>query len=471
MPPFDVCGPLPEGTVVLEASAGTGKTFTIAALATRYVAEGRAELGQLMLVTFGRAATQELRERVRERLVDTERGLADPIAARSATDDLLRLLADADDDEVALRRRRIAGALAGFDAATIATTHGFCQQMLAGLGMASDNDPDATFVEDLDDLIDEVVDDLYLRKYAAPGAGVPAMSYATARSVARDAVYDRQARLVPTDADPASEAGQRIGIARAARLEVERRKRNRKLLDYDDLLHRLRDALRDERHGEAARQRIRDRYKVVLVDEFQDTDPVQWDILRLTFAGNVTLVLIGDPKQAIYGFRGGDVVTYLDAAGTATSSATLTRNWRSDQPLVDALDELFGGAALGDERIVVRPVEAARPERTLTDGAPLRIRVLDRAAGKLFVDDARELVTADVAADIARRLGGGALNGDGLNKDGLGGKGLEPGDIAVLVRTNNQGRQIRDALAAVGVPAVLASNASVFGTPIARERL
>src|SRR4051794_19431033 len=137
---FDICGPLPRGTVVLEASAGTGKTFTIAALATRYVAEGHVELGQLMLVTFGRAATQELRERVRERLVATERELADPEGARRSEDELVRLLADAPDDEVALRRRRLTTALATFDAATIATTHGFCQQMLAGLGMASDND-------------------------------------------------------------------------------------------------------------------------------------------------------------------------------------------------------------------------------------------------------------------------------------------------------------------------------------------
>ena len=76
--PFDVCGPLPTGTTVLEASAGTGKTFTIAALATRYVAEGVADLAQLMLVTFGRAATQELRQRVRERLTATERALAVP---------------------------------------------------------------------------------------------------------------------------------------------------------------------------------------------------------------------------------------------------------------------------------------------------------------------------------------------------------------------------------------------------------
>src|SRR4051794_8856451 len=283
---FDICGPLPQGTVVLEASAGTGKTFTIAALATRYVAEGHVELSQLMLVTFGRAATQELRERVRERLVSVEHGLADPLSARSSEDDLLRLLADVPDDEVALRRRRLATALAGFDAATIATTHGFCQQMLAGLGMASDTDPDATFVENIDDLIDEVVDDLYLRKFATPDAGVPAMDYATAKSVARDALRDRQAGLVPAGADGNTEAGQRYGLAVAARDEVDRRKRQRKLLDYDDLLHRLRDALVDPEHGEAAQQRIRSRYAVVLVDEFQDTDPVQWDILRLSFHGH-----------------------------------------------------------------------------------------------------------------------------------------------------------------------------------------
>src|SRR5689334_19117046 len=135
---FDVCGPLPTGTTVLEASAGTGKTFTIAALAARYVAEGHATLPELMLVTFGREASQELRERVRERLVSAERALADPSAARSGGDEVARLLADAADHEVAARRSRLARALAQFDAATIATTHQFCQQMLAGLGVAGD---------------------------------------------------------------------------------------------------------------------------------------------------------------------------------------------------------------------------------------------------------------------------------------------------------------------------------------------
>ena len=86
MTAFNVCGPLPTGTTVLEASAGTGKTFTIAALTARYVAEGVADLSQLMLVTFGNVASRELRDRVRERLVTAERGLRDPDVARSGDD-------------------------------------------------------------------------------------------------------------------------------------------------------------------------------------------------------------------------------------------------------------------------------------------------------------------------------------------------------------------------------------------------
>src|SRR3954451_4329671 len=122
--PFEICGPLPTGITVLEASAGTGKTYTIAALAARYVAEG-VPLDRLLLITFTRMATGELRERVRERLVSAERELA----LGTASDDVVRLLADGSPDQVALRRRRLAQALADFDSATIATTHSFCQEV------------------------------------------------------------------------------------------------------------------------------------------------------------------------------------------------------------------------------------------------------------------------------------------------------------------------------------------------------
>jgi superfamily I DNA/RNA helicase len=137
--PFDICGPLPSGVTVLEASAGTGKTYAIAALAARYVAEGT-PLDRLLLVTFTRMATGELRERVRERLVGVERGLTRVLAGVPPSgDEVVRLLAGKD---VALRRDRLRRALADFDAATIATTHGFCQEVLGGLGIAGDLEPD-----------------------------------------------------------------------------------------------------------------------------------------------------------------------------------------------------------------------------------------------------------------------------------------------------------------------------------------
>ena len=164
-------------------------------------------------------------------------------------------------------------------------------------------------------------------------------------------------------------AAERVRFAAEVREEVERRKRPRRLFTYDDMLTRLRDALADPAHGAAAAQRLRDRYRIVLVDEFQDTDPIQWEIIRRAFHGHRTLILIGDPKQAIYAFRGADVYSYLDAVQQADQVRTLGTNWRSDEALVDALDTLLGGAALGDERIVVRPVRAA-PRGSPADGAP-----------------------------------------------------------------------------------------------------
>ncbi len=146
---FDVCGPLPTGVTVLEASAGTGKTYTIAALAARYVAAGL-PLDELLLVTFTRMATGELRERVRERLVQAEQALArGSPGSRRGGDEVVELLADGTPEEVVLRRERLVRALADFDAATIATTHGFCREALSGLGIVGDVERGRHVVEDV----------------------------------------------------------------------------------------------------------------------------------------------------------------------------------------------------------------------------------------------------------------------------------------------------------------------------------
>ena len=145
------------------------------------------------------------------------------------------------------------------------------------------------------------------RRYDAP------FDLAEATRIGKAAVFNPSAALVPVDADRDSEPAMRRRLAVAVRDEVERRKRRLKVLTYDDLLTRLAAALGDPSRGDAAKARLRERYHVALVDEFQDTDPIQWEIVRTAFGdGDTTLVLIGDPKQAIYNFRGADVYAYLD---------------------------------------------------------------------------------------------------------------------------------------------------------------
>lgn len=471
---FDITAPLPTGTVLLEASAGTGKTWTIGALVTRYVAEGEASLEDMLVVTFGRAASQELRARVRDHLVEAVRALTDPPPPHRR-DPLVRLLLDAPAEDIAVRRARLVDALAGFDSATIATTHGFCQTVLRSLGVAGDTDRDARLVEDVSDLLREVVDDLYLRGFAHDEAS-PTFSLAEARDIAADVVGKPQARIEPADAPPASPAGRRVGFARAVREEMALRMRRGGLLGYDDLLSRLADELVD-RDGEpsAAAQRMRDRWKVVLVDEFQDTDPVQWAVLRRAFAGHATLVLIGDPKQAIYAFRGGDIVAYLDAAAAAGEQRTLGCNHRTDGTLLAPLQVVLEGAQLGEEGIVVRPVSAAHPGPRLVGApseAPFRLRVLDRStigwrAERLpSVATMRPLVAEDVAGEIGALLASGATFGEGKDR-----RPVRAGDVAVLAHTSRQLQAVRDALAAAGIPAVLAGTGSVLETRAAGDWL
>ena len=494
--PFDLLGPLPDGTTVLEASAGTGKTYTIAALAARFIAEGQATLAELMMVTFSRAATNELRMRVRERLVATERGLATALRAlgtggdtqeAAGSDAVTRLLADTDEDELRRRRARLSRALAEFDEATIATTHEFCQRMLSGLGVLGDVERDQHFAEDLNALTEEVAADVYLQQFAERGRapftlhqddwgrdkGEPALALAKA------VVGSPSVRLVPEPGlagDPVAE--DQVAFATSVRKEVERRKRQQRLHTYDDMLLRLQASLADDVHGEAAAARLRRRYRVVLVDEFQDTDPVQWDIVRRAFHGHSRLILIGDPKQAVYAFRGADVHSYLAAVAESGRLATLDTNWRSDAAVVRALDVLLGRAALGHPRIVAHSVTAHHRDRRLhtreeKDAAPVRLRVFTppEDTPRPSVSAVRPEITKDLVSDISRVLSGGHRITVDDDDHETTTRPLRPSDIAVLVRANWRGEQIRSALTAAGVPAVLSGATSVYGTDSATEWL
>ena len=196
------------------------------------------------------------------------------------------------------------------------------------------------FVEQVGDLTREVATDLYLRRYAdlgesaddLPGGGEGSPSRRWRPGTPGWCPHAGQRRVRrPTGARPSGWRTPRPpGRRSAGRLQSGR------LFTYDDMLTRLRDALADPDRGPAAAARLRERYRVVMVDEFQDTDPVQWEILRRAFVGFRTLILIGDPKQAIYAFRGADVYSYLDAVAAADARRRPWRtNWRSDAALVD----------------------------------------------------------------------------------------------------------------------------------------
>ncbi|MBJ7330470.1 MAG: UvrD-helicase domain-containing protein [Solirubrobacteraceae bacterium] len=474
MDSFDLRAPLAKGVTVLEASAGTGKTYTIAGLATRHVADGL-PLDQLLVVTFTRLATGELRERVRERFATAERGLTEFLRSGRLppNDDLVAFLSEQDAE---LRRHRLAHAVATFDSATITTTHGFCMEALGSLGFTGNVERDCAFVEDVSDLMDDVVNDLFVRRFIAER---PRFARAEAMAVARAAIEHPTALLVPEDTSGQSDAAMRVRLAKAARAEMERRKRVGSLMTFDDVLTRLAGAL-DGPGGEQVAARLRNRYRVVLVDEFQDTDPVQWQIMRRAFDHpDGTLILIGDPKQAIYAFRGADVYAYLDAARSGVRG-TLGMNWRSDQRLLTAYDLLFGNAKLGHDEIEYRAT-AATPEHRETRlhgppvDAPLRIRVLDRRtvrttpSGYASAQPAREAIAIDAARDIAALLQAEATITRGT--PGAEGRIVKPGDIAVLVRRNQDAALIQGELGRVGVPAVIAGAGSVFGTDSARDWL
>jgi exodeoxyribonuclease V beta subunit len=494
--PFDLTGPLPSGTVVLEASAGTGKTYTIAGLATRWVAETDARLPNLLIVTFTRAATAELRDRVRARLVEAADHLEAVLAgtAVDTADPVLAGLADGDEARVRVRHRRLSRALTDVDAATIATIHGFCQHVLDGFGIASDLDRDAELVDDLYDLVEEVVDDLLVSTYVEQ-TDHPRIQRTALVELGRAVVGNPGTRLAPRAPDE-PEAGFRLHLATAIRAEVARRARQRRLLSYDGLLTRLDRTLRDHDLGPAAREALRRRYHVALIDEFQDTDPVQWSIVSQAFvdapgdggpSGNGgghgrALVLIGDPKQAIYAFRGADVHAYLQAAQRAHRRHTLGTSWRADAGLLDACAALFAGATFGHEQIPFRPVACApgHDEPRLLgspDPTPMRLRLVPRhpslrvwSKNKPSASDVRQLVADDVAADIVGLL---SAEAQVVDRDGHGvetaRRQLRPRGIAVLVRSHTEAGLVQAALGQVDVPSVVGGAGSVFATPAATD--
>ncbi|MBC7944635.1 MAG: exodeoxyribonuclease V subunit beta [Burkholderiales bacterium] len=274
-----------------------------------------------------------------------------------------------------------------------------------------------------------------------------------------------------------------------ARTELRVRMRERRVQTYDDLLINLHEALQGTR-GESLTAALRQRYPAALIDEFQDTDPLQFAIFDRVYgsSSDAALFLVGDPKQAIYSFRGADLFTYLSAGARCQHRHALTESQRSAPALVQALNAVFAASSnpFRFPEIAYEKIYAAARDRAVLydygddandaegeaaaenhgDGAPLRVFLCDSTAGgkELGKGDATRWAAHTTAAEIAR-----LLNGAQRGAVRLGERPLVAGDIAVLVNSHRQGALVRRALNELGVTCADYANRSVFASDEAEQ--
>ena len=590
------------GVNLIEASAGTGKTWTIAALYLRLLLEevaGEAPPGidRLLVVTYTRAATAELRERLRRQLSD----FLQVLQGEQLGNDFLQQLAQRFPAGAArdLAMLRLQEAISGFDAAAIYTIHGFCQRVLTDAAFESGQTFAAELVSDDDRLLVEVVDDFWRRRVVtspllsqvlaesgetpdgwlteirpwlakpylqmvAPAAmdlqqalqqaelhwhalahdaatiqagidllqateGFKATSHGPAQlervirelqqwlaepdslpPLGRDALK-LLTKLTPEAVGKAmkkgyvppehmlfqrieawltawqtyldqlvlSLAGLKLELISWVNAELSRRRAQERVRSFDDLLTELGAALSHADTGPQLAAAIARSFRVALIDEFQDTDPIQYAIFRHCFAlQQRPLFLVGDPKQAIYSFRGADIFAYLDARNDAPPAQqySLDTNRRSDAPLVGVVNHLFARPQpfLLDD-IHYQPVQAAP-----SSGAVLEVDDGDTAFTLLWQspegekpqnkESAASSSAQGCAHEIARLLTLATQDRAAIIK-GEQRRPLCGGDIAVLVSTHRQGEQMRQALAERGVASVAMTQESVFASHEAAELL
>ncbi len=577
-----------QGINLIEASAGTGKTYTITTLFIRLILEKHLTVDKILVVTFTEAATDELRDRVRRRLREALTAFQQGDSPDEVLAGLLQLCIDRDEAIF-----RLTNALRAFDEAAIFTIHSFCRQMLHDNAFESGVLFDAKLVSNQSHLLREIIEDFWRQHFYQisqlfvtyalengfdnPTSLLSTLKYgqyvgqpflqiipqlnAPLTSAKERAFYsaftevqaawasysaeiedllinhenlnknkyrnnsisewckalnrfleaDHLSIMLPekfikfTNRELARSTKKnkmppqheffdlcdtllncqealsdnfqqhlltlKIKLFDVAEQALAQKKRQHHILSFDDLLINLHQALRGG-NGEILAKLIRKKFHAALIDEFQDTDPVQYEIFHTIYGtGNPILFLIGDPKQAIYSFRGADIFTYMGACHDATHRYTLATNWRSQADLIGGVNKLFGKTQhpFLFKDIPFQPVDAP-PEKPQTRLKienkylpPLQIWFVSRELANTAPDKpinkswAKQQIPYAVGYEIARLLilgqQGQAVIGD---------KPLFAGAIAVLVRTNTQARQMQKVLTRIHIPSVLYSRESLF---------
>jgi exodeoxyribonuclease V beta subunit len=436
---FDLKAPIPRGRVVIDASAGTGKTFAVAGIVTRLLVEDGIAIDEIVITTFTRAAARELRSRIRDRLVQAVAVLENDPSATDAGDPVVTAIRLTDDPaELTTRLTRARAALTDFDSASIGTIHSLCQRLLrlAGYDLQLDDEPDSN-----DRLIAEVINDLLVTEAVAGRTGFDAKRLTLLVAKALD-----NPRALLWVEDP-SDSELQDCVTVVERVLDEVRRRASSTTTYDGLLYHAHRLFTDPAAVEL-RASVASRYRIAVVDEAQDTDPLQWELLSALFPAEDTdraLFVVGDPKQSIYSFRGADVDGYVQARDGVSSRFTLGRNFRSDQPLLDALNGLLGDATFGSG-ITYQPVDA--PPANAASKLPAAEPVVE------VIVTGRSDVTEDIADPwtfaVVQRTAQALATGR-----------FTPEDIAIIVGSRYEARPIERALRQRGIPCVTSGTESV----------
>lgn len=466
-----------EGPHLVAASAGTGKTYNIQNIYVRLVAEQGLRVAQIQVMTYTEAATKELRDRIRRILFNFSRFLAvgvDGLRQDDVDVDQLQKLRDciapnANEDELKLVRARVELALMEFDQAAISTIHGFCRRALARFAFETGNPFRSEFEDNKKQDLTQRAKDWWRteRKRTPEGVAVPfSLDDLTGYTDALSGKADWKVK--GADGDNSSTKA----LERAAEInaEYERDRAMREKQTFDDLLRGLREALLDTEKGPVLAEHLREEFKAVLIDEFQDTDPVQYDIFRIVFLDTPanprpTLFFVGDPKQAIYSFRGGDIYTYkraVESDDVKANSYRLDMNYRSTPRLVEAVNMIFKDAVVDGTPLRTFGDDAIDYSDDLKSSGKISALKID---GKddpkpfrfIWVENAtidRNLAVVDAVLSV--------LEEQGPNR-------LTPKDIAVLVPSHSNARELWVALRERGVPAVLQRSGNVFSDTVAEE--
>jgi len=597
-PELDVLTVPLSGINLIEASAGTGKTWTITGLYVRLLLERGLDIDQILVVTYTKAATAELRERIMQRLSDTRQAMKngasdDPFCGR-----LIQQYPNSSDRAVVIRR--LDHAIGSFDEAAVYTIHSFCQRVLNDSPFESGIEFEFELMPDESELIGKIIEDFWrleisqasgiwadylLQKNESPEklaislrgyTGKPYLkiipspkttittdieqralgqfenarliwqhdrsliesllldsptlnrnkyrpnsihkwcleldNFFTLQTISLDwprgldkftttslsegckkklsppehGYFNACALLLDTlqtlkDLYTEKWVATRVRLLNYCNRELETRKLASQHLSYNDLLNRLNQAL-CAKFGAKLGKSIRNQYRAALIDEFQDTDPVQYNIFKTIYFGQSRpVVFVGDPKQAIYGFRGADVFSYLQARQTAANIYSLKTNRRSSPALIGAINKLF----MASPNPFITP-DISYPKALAVDQSSNKLRVEKDVLAPFRIlrtpSDSHEpnhavprnktdhiALACQITVDEITALLNQAQQGSAtLTVDGHR-RALHGGDIAILVGTHRQAQSMQHVLSVKQIPSVRHGQESVFQTLEAYE--